>query len=317
MVDLVTFGETMLRLSPPGDERIETADNYTVRAGGAESNVAVTSQRLGLDVVWTSKLPDSPLGRRVVGELKCHGVTVDVTWSDEGRQGTFYLETGDQPRGTTVIYDRTDAAITTATPSDLPVARIKEAEGFHTTSITPALSETLVETTVDLLETAHEAGTTTSFDLNYRSKLWSPAEARETIIGLLADVDVLTVAERDARKVLNRSGDSETIIRGLADDFDLEVAVLSRGPKSVLSVVEGTIHEQPTFESTDAHPIGTGDAFVGGFLSQYLDGRGVPEALEYAVATAAFKRTIPGDIAVLSPDDIESVIEGDVASISR
>ncbi len=317
MDDLVTFGETMLRLSPPADERIETADAYEVRAAGAESNVAVTAQRLGLDATWTSKLPDSPVARRVVGELRSHGVTVDVVWSETGRQGTFYLETGDQPRGNTVIYDRADAAVTTATPAELPTARVENAAGFHTTGITPALSETLSETTAALLSAAQEAGTTTSFDCNYRSKLWSPAEARDTLTGLLTDVDIFTVAERDARKVFEMSGESEDIATELAETFDLEVAVLTRGTDPALAVSAGDVYEQPTFESTDAHPVGTGDSFVGGFLSQYLDGHGIPDALEYAAATAAFKRTVPGDIAVVSPEEVESVIDGGTSGISR
>jgi len=317
MDDLVTFGETMLRLSPPGDERIETADEYKVRAAGAESNVAVTAQRLGLDATWTSKLPDSPVARRVAGELRSHGVTVDVVWSDDGRQGTFYLETGDRPRGNTVIYDRTDAAVTTATPAELPVERIENAAGFHTTGITPALSDTLSETTAALLAAAQEAGTTTSFDCNYRSKLWSPAEARDTLSGLLNDVDVFTVAERDARKVFDMSGESMEIATELAETFGLEVAVLTRGTDPALAVSGDDVYEQPTFESTDAHPVGTGDSFVGGFLSQYLDGHSLPDALEYAAATAAFKRTVPGDIAVVSPEEVETVIDGGTAGISR
>jgi len=317
MDDLVTFGETMLRLSPPGDERIETADRYDVHAAGAESNVAVAAQRLGLDAAWISKLPDAPPGRRVAGELRSHGVTVDTVWSETGRQGTFYLETGEQPRGNNVVYDRADAAVTTATPAELPVSRVEDATGFHTTGITPALSETLAETTASLLGAARRAGTTTVFDCNYRSKLWSPAEARETMAGLLSDVDVFSVAERDARTVFDRSGDAEGIARELAETFDLEVAILTRGTEPALAVAADELYEQPTFESTDAHPVGTGDSFVGGFLSQYLDDRDVPEALEYAAATAAFKRTVPGDIAVVNPAEVEAIIDGGTAAISR
>lgn len=317
MDDLVTFGETMLRFSPPEDERIETADQYDVHIAGAESNVAVTAQRLGLDAVWTSKIPDSPVARRVTGELRRHGVTVDVAWSETGRQGTFYLETGGEPRGNSVTYDRSAAAVTTATPAELPVKRIENAAGFHTTGITPALSDTLTETTAALLAAAREAGTTTSFDCNYRAKLWSPAEARKTIERQLDDVDVFTVAERDAREVLDRSGDSTDIATGLAESFDLEVAILTRGTDPVLAASEGDVYEQGTFESTDAHPVGTGDSFVGGFLSQYLDGASVPAALEYGAATAAFKRTVPGDIAVVTPEEVETVIDGSTEGISR
>src|SRR6056297_405905 len=111
MTDLVTFGETMLRLSPPDGERLEVSDRLELRAAGAESNVAVAAQRLGADAAWTSKLPDSPPGRRVVSGLRRHGVETDVVWSDEGRQGTYYLESGGEPRGSNVIYDREGAAV--------------------------------------------------------------------------------------------------------------------------------------------------------------------------------------------------------------
>ena len=317
MADLVTFGETMLRLSPPGDQRIETADEYVVRAAGAESNVAVAAQRLGLDATWLSKLPDSPVGRRVTGELATHGVSTEIVWSEEGRQGTYYLESGEAPRGNNVIYDRADAAVTTATPEDLPVDTIENAEAFHTTGITPALSETLESTTATLLQRASAAGTLTSFDVNYRSKLWSPEEARSTLEGLFGDVNVLVVAQRDAETVLARTGDGESIARGLAEEFDFEVTVITRGTNPAIAVADGSVYEQPTFEATSAHPVGTGDSFVGGFLSKYVEEGDVAEALEYAAATAALKRSIPGDIAVVTPSEVESVIDGGTADISR
>ncbi|MDT3435079.1 bifunctional 2-dehydro-3-deoxygluconokinase/2-dehydro-3-deoxygalactonokinase [Haloarcula sp. 1CSR25-25] len=319
MTELVTFGETMLRLSPPDDERLETANQYTVRAAGAESNVAVAAQRLGLDAVWASKLPDSPVGRRVTGELQHHGVSTAIAWdgSDSARQGTYYLEQGSPPRGNEVIYDRGNASITTATPSELPTDTIADATGFHTSGITPALSETLESTTADLLSLAQDAGTTTSFDLNYRSKLWTPAKARSVLTELFPVVDVLVVAERDANVVLDRTGDPETIARDLAAEYGFETTVITRGSDGALAVADGTVTEQPTFASTDAHPVGTGDSFVGGFLSRYLSGGTVSDGLAWGAATAALKRTIPGDIAVVSPDEVSSILSGDTEAISR
>ncbi|GCF12494.1 2-keto-3-deoxygluconate kinase [Haloarcula mannanilytica] len=319
MTELVTFGETMLRLSPPDDERLETADQYTVRAAGAESNVAVAAQRLGLDAMWTSKLPDSPVGRRVTGELKHHGVSVDIAWddADTARQGTYYLEQGSPPRGNEVIYDRRNASVTTATPEELPTETIENATGFHTSGITPALSETLESTTTDLLSLAQDAGTTTSLDLNYRSKLWTPAEARSVLTELFPAVDVLVVAERDANVVLDRDGDTEAVARDLADEYGFEVTVITRGSEGALALADGAVVEQPTFEATDDHPVGTGDSFVGGFLSQYLSGGSVSDGLAWGAATAALKRSIPGDIAVVSPDEIRSILSGDTEAISR
>jgi len=318
MTDLVTFGESMLRLSPTGHQRLETADELDVHVAGAESNVAVAAQRLGLETVWLSKLPDSPLGRRVTGALSAHGVEPDVVWDDAGRQGTYYVEFGGTPRGTDVIYDRADASVTTATPAQLDTDRVAEADAFHTTGITPALSETLRETTESLLERAQDADTATVFDLNYRSKLWSPAEARETLAALFPLVDVLVVAERDARTVLGREGDAEEIARELDQTFDFEVTLVTRGDDGSLALAGEMVFEQGVFEADEYDTVGTGDAFVGGFLARWLDGFPVPDALAYGAATASLKRTIPGDIALVTPAEVEQVIEeGEQSGISR
>jgi 2-dehydro-3-deoxygluconokinase len=317
MADLVTFGETMLRLSPPDSERLETTDELEFRAAGAESNVAIAAARLGADAAWTSKLPDSPLGRRVVAGLRQHGVETDVVWSDEGRQGTYYLEHGGEPRGTNVIYDRTGAAVTTAEFGELPVERVREAEAFHTSGITPALSDTLESTTADLLAAASDAGTTTAFDVNYRSKLWDPVEARDCLERLFPDVDVLVVAERDARDVLAREGDAAEIAEGLADEFGFETVVVTRGEAGALARHGDEVYEQTAIETDTLDPIGTGDAFVGAFLARRLAGDDVPTAMEYGSATAALKRTIPGDVAVVTREEVERVLTEEGRKISR
>lgn len=317
MTDLVTFGETMIRLSPPGKERLETTAQLEVRAAGAESNVAVAAARLGADTVWTSKLPDSPLGRRVTSELESYGLETAPVLSDEGRQGTYYIEFAGEPRGTDVIYDRADAAVTSARAEELPTERIREAEWFYTSGITPALSETLEETTETLLWTARDAGTKTAFDLNYRSKLWSPEEAREVLEGLFEDVDVLVTAVRDAENVLGAEGDRETIARELAEEHGFETVVLTLGAEGALAVHDGQLIEQPAFETETHDPIGTGDAFVGAFLAKRIAGGDIGGALEYGAATAALKRTIPGDIAVVTPEEVERVIEAAEGGISR
>lgn len=319
MTDLVTFGEAMLRFSPPDEERLETADQYDVHVAGAESNVAVAADRLGLDAVWTSKLPDSAIGRKVVGELQRHGIDVDVVWDDsEGsRQGTYYLEEGQPPRGSEVIYDRGDASVTTARTEELPTDLIEDADGFHTTGITPALSDTVAETTAELLARANEADTVTSFDLNYRSNLWEPEEAKAAYTKLFPDIDVLFAAERDAREILGRNGDAEAIARGLDEEYEFEAIVITRGSEGAIAVVDGEFLEQGTYEATDAYPVGTGDSFVGGFLSRYLHGESVSEALAWGAATAAFKRSVPGDIAVISRKEVREVIEGETEAISR
>jgi 2-dehydro-3-deoxygluconokinase len=319
MTDLVTFGETMLRLSPPDEERLETADRYDVHVAGAESNVAVAAQRLGLETAWLSKLPDSPVGRKVAGDLRNHGITVDVVWDDSpgGRQGTYYFEQGQPPRGSKVIYDRARASATTATAEQLATDRLSDAAGFHTTGITPALSDQLAATTGELLSQANAEGVLTSFDLNYRSNLWAPEEAAATLGDLLPDIDVLVVAERDATAVLGETGDAETIARSLDRAHEFEVTLVTRGGEGALALAEGEVFEQPVYEATSAYPVGTGDAFVGGFLSRYLRGDDVPEALSWGAAAAALKRSIPGDVAVISEAEVREVIDGQTGGLSR
>lgn len=317
MTDLVTVGETMLRYSPPEGDRLERASEFAVHVAGAESNVAVAAARLGLDTTWLSKLHDGPLGRRIADTLRGHGVDPAVTWTDEGRVGTYYLEPGGRQRETAVVYDRANSAVTTATADELATDRIAAADAVHTTGITPALSETLARTTADLLDRARDAGVTTVFDVNYRAKLWDPATARATLTDLLPDIDVLVVAERDARTVLDYAGDAETIARDLAAEYDFETTVVTRGADGALALQNEAVHEQAAYESADTHPIGTGDAFVGGFLAQYLAGESVPTALDWGAATAALKREIRGDVALVTPEEVRAVVADDAGGIGR
>ena len=317
MTDLVTFGETMLRYSPPEGERLETADELNLVVGGAESNVAVAAAQLGVDVTWMSKLPDSQLGRRITRELRSHGVSPGVVWSGEGRVGTYYIEPGGAPRGTDVIYDRADSAVTTATPAELPLETVREASALHVTGITPALSETLSETTTAVMRAANEAGTETVFDLNYRGKLWSPEHAREAYESLLERVDVLFAARRDAEGVLGLDGAPVEMARHLATTYDIDTVVVTRGEQGAVALEEGTVHEQPVYEAETYGPIGTGDAFVGGFLARRLREGSIADALAYGAATAAIKRTMGGDTVVVTPAEVEAVLENDAGGISR
>lgn len=317
MVDLVTFGETMLRLSPPSDGRLETSPQFDVTVGGAESNVAVAASRLGASTAWLSKLPDTVLGRRIAGELERNGVVAQVSWTDGGRVGTYYLESGDPPRGTDVIYDRSGSAVTTVSADELDTETVGSADAFHTSGITPALSEATAETTAALLDVASEAGTTVSFDLNYRSKLWSHTEARETIEPLLEDVDLLFAPRRDTEAVLDVEGTAPEMARELAATFDIATVVMTLGEDGSLAIHEGETFEQPVYPASDRRPIGTGDAFVGGFLAKFLDGKSVEESLSWGAATAALKRSIPGDVATVTPREVRAVVTGETTDISR
>ncbi|MDQ2049105.1 bifunctional 2-dehydro-3-deoxygluconokinase/2-dehydro-3-deoxygalactonokinase [Natronolimnohabitans sp. A-GB9] len=317
MTGLVTFGETMLRLSPPRHERLETATSLAVHPGGAESNVAVAATRLGADATWLSKLPDSPLGRRVVADLNRYGLDVDVVWSDSGRQGTYYLELAGAPRETDVVYDRADAAVTSATADELATETIRDAELFLTSGITPALSSTLEETVGDLFEVAQEADVRTALDVNYRSKLWEPETARETLETYFPSIDVLVTPVRDAHTVLGEAGTADDVATALADRWGFDTVVITRGADGATAYHEGTTVDRPAFETETVAPVGTGDAFVGGFVASRLSGSDVGTALEYGAAVAALKRTIPGDVALVDREEVDRVVEGEHETISR
>ncbi|WP_254863933.1 bifunctional 2-dehydro-3-deoxygluconokinase/2-dehydro-3-deoxygalactonokinase [Halovivax gelatinilyticus] len=318
MSDLVAFGETMLRLSPPGHQRLESASSLELHVGGSESNVAVAADRLGAVATWMSKLPRNPLGRRIVGELHQCGIETDVAWSRTGRVGTYYVETAGEPRGSNVVYDRDSSAITTATPEELNLDRIRDARLFFTSGITPALSPTLRETTMKLLQTARSAGTTTALDLNYREKLWSPKEAQDVLTNLFPGIDVLIIAARDAKAVLGFEGDHRQLAHKLGSQFDFTTVVVTRGSQGALAWHDSVVHDQDAFETETTEPIGAGDAFSGAFLARRLAGDDVQRALEYAAATAALKRTIPGDVARVTMEEVERVVaENGTGGITR
>lgn len=307
----------MLRYSPPGRQRIETTDSLNVRVAGAESNVATAASRLGAAATWISKLPDTPLGRRIVNFHRSVGLDTAVCWSDTGRVGTYYIEFGAEPRGTSVIYDREDSAVTTATPGELQTELIGQASMFQTSGITPALSSRLRQTTADLLSLAQESGTRTVFDLNYRAKLWSPSAAREVVTSLLPDIDVFVAAERDVRRIFERTSDPETIARSFTNEWDLDLVIITRGERGAAAYSNGEFIEQDVFETETIDPIGTGDAFVGGYIARELEGGSVTECLEWGAATAALKRTVPGDIAVITRDEVGRVIADETTGIDR
>ena len=313
MSDITTIGETMLRLSPQSGERLETATALDFRTAGAESNVAIAAQRLGAESQWISKLPESPLGRRVRNEIRQHGVTPTVCWSSDHRQGTYYIEQGATPRETTVIYDREDAAVTTLTPGEIPIQEIEKTSILYTTGITPALSETLFDTTESLLKT----DTTVGFDLNYRSKLWSQSDAQSGYEKLLPHVDLLFAPERDVRSILEIGGSAESIVKKLYETYDCEVVVLTRGENGAIAYAGDEIYTQSAYDTETIDAIGTGDAFVGGYLAKYITNASVDVSLQYAAATAALKRTIQGDLAVITPTEVENVIRSQEQGIKR
>src|SRR5947209_4936816 len=222
MNEVVTFGEAMIRLSPPNFRRLEQTHNLDLLVGGAELNTAVGLARLGRSAAWVSRLTDNPLGRLIANRAREAGVSTEhVVWTDDDRVGVYFLEFGAAPRASSVLYDRKGAAIANVRPGMIDwSAAFDGARWFHVTGITPALSATAAETTREALVAARGAGLRTSVDLNHRAKLWSAQEAGRCMAQLMESTDVLITTEEDAERVFGiRGNDHEDVADQLAKRF--------------------------------------------------------------------------------------------------
>jgi len=204
MADVVTFGEAMIRLVPPNFQRLEQTSTLDVQVGGGELNVAVGVSRLGLKSAWISRLPKNALGRLMLNRVRQAGVDAShIVWSDGDRMGLYFVEFGAAPRASSVLYDRVHSAISAIQPGEVDWKRVCEgATWFHTSGITPALSESAAAVTREALVAAKQAGATVSYDLNYRGKLWPPDKAQAVQEPLMEFVDVLITTEEDTSVVL-------------------------------------------------------------------------------------------------------------------
>jgi 2-dehydro-3-deoxygluconokinase len=309
MTDLVTFGETSLRLAPVGEERLETAEDIRMRVSGTESNVAVAASQLGTDAAWLSKLPATPLGHRVERAVREHGVETEIAWADpdDGRQSLLFAEEGPPPREQRRIEDRTEAAVATVTPGELPMNRIQAADATFVAGSTLSLSGSVVETAEAVLRAAGSG--MVAMDLDYRPGLWSPEAARETLDGVFDAVDVLVANEDQARTVFDRSGEPRELAHRIASDHDFELVVVTRSEFGALVWHDSVIHEQAGRDVAAVDPSGQHEAFTGAFLDRILSGAGVDEALQYGVAAATVTRTLPGAMTTATSSEIESLAE--------
>jgi len=313
-MDLVTFGEAMVRFSPPALQRLEQATTLVASVGGSELNVAVLAARLGVTSRWVSRLPDNALGRMIEGRAREQGVDARVEWTEDGRVGLYFVEIGGA-RVSKVLYDRAGSAITRVTPGSIDWATVfAGARWYHVSGITPALSDDAPKVAAESLAAAKKAGLTVSYDLNYRAKLWSAKHACTVQEPLMEYVDVLIASEEDARVIFGAES-----AQSLATRFDIgAVAITLRDqPRSATVAADGEIYTAPRFEVASVDPIGAGDAFTGGLIVSRLENRGWDDALRFATATAALKHTIPGDFCLVTRHDVEQLLRGASSRVSR
>jgi 2-dehydro-3-deoxygluconokinase len=298
-MQLVTFGEAMLRLTPRGS-------GFDVYVGGAELNVAVAAARLGVASRWVSRLPENPAGRAIASRAREESVDVShVLWTGEGRAGVFYVEVGDDPSATTVTYDRAGSAMALVAPGmiDWPRA-LHGAKWFHVSGITPALSDSAAATLAESLAAARAERLTISYDLNFRPKLWSPERARVVQEPLLPFADLFIAGEDAARLVFGLDeGSAEDVARELLQRYALPaVAITIRDSKrtrsatwSALLVADGATHCAPPQSCEVIDPLGAGDAFAGGLIAARLQNHSWERAVRDGVSLAAKKHGTRGD----------------------
>jgi len=314
-MELLTFGETPLRFSPPGHERIETARNVEIHADGTESNAAATAAALGADATWASKLPDAPLGRRVVSELHQHGVETAVEWvdADASRQGLQFREDGAAPREATTHHDRGGTAVETATPEDLPMRGVQNADAVFVGASTLALSERVGETGQALLDAAHGGGATTATSVDYQPGLAPPEAVRAAIEPALEHTDIVFSGEEQAASVLGLSGQPRDLALTFAGDYDFELVVITRpdGGAIALDDSPGTnvVHERRATDVEVVDSAGRDGAFVGAFLERYAAGADTTEALSHGVAAASLVQTVPGPFLTADPAELARAVE--------
>ena len=332
---VVTFGETMLRLSPPVGRRFRQATSFDATYGGAEANVAVALAQWGSESRYVTVLPNNDIGQSAVDLLRSLGVDTSFVARNGDRLGIYYLEHGASQRPSRVIYDRAGSAISNVQQGDVDWdTAFQGADWFHWTGITPALSESAAIVTADAVCAAKRAGLTVSVDLNYRSKLWSRERANELMTPLMEYVDVVIANEEDAANVFDISADNirpdlgeidsaayEDVAQQLVDRFDLRLAAITLRESHSASdnTWSACLWDGDEFLRSRAYPIrlidrvGGGDAFSAGLIHGLLAGKDHQGALEFGVAASCLKQTIVGDFCLVSESEVETLAGGNVA----
>ncbi len=327
MPDVITFGEAMVRLSPPNFRRLEQARSLDVQVGGAELNTAVGVARLGRSAGWVSRLTDNPLGRLIANQAREAGVSTDhVVWTRDDRVGVYFLEFGAAPRASSVLYDRKGAAIAGIKPGMVTWDRVfAGVKWFHVTGITPALSATAAETTREALQAARKAGVSTSIDLNYRAKLWSQAAAGQVMSELMSYCDVLITTEEDTERVFGITGkDYEEVAAQTARRFPLQSVAITlrenplvwKNTWTAIAWQEGKLYRTRSYEVEIVDRLGAGDSFAAGLIHGLLDGD-LQKGLDYGVAASAIKHSIPGDFNWITREEVDTLLKGPGLRISR
>lgn len=335
--DLLTLGQLLLRLSPPGNERLVRGDTFEKQVGGAELNVAVGVSLLGLHTGVISKLPSHDVGSFMKSKIRSYGISDDYFLYDhspQARVGIYFYENGAYPRKPKVIYDRSNSSFYSLNIDEIPKEVYSASRCFHTTGITLALNEKIRETTIEMIKRFKDAGTLVSFDVNFRGNLWTGEEAKACIERILPYVDIFFCSEETARLTFLKEGDAKSIMKSFTADYPISIVASTQrivhSPKRhtfgsiIYSAGDDTFYEEAPYNDIEVvDRIGSGDAYISGVLYGLLSHEGEYQlALEYGNAVSALKNTIPGDLLSTDLKEIEGIIRehkstGRIAEMDR
>ncbi|MCB0458595.1 MAG: sugar kinase [Flavobacteriaceae bacterium] len=339
MKKVVTFGEIMLRLSPPEFLRFSQTNTFDVVYGGGESNVAVSLANYGIPVDFITRLPNNDIGQCALMEMRKRGVGTDNIVFGGDRLGIYFLETGAVARGSKVIYDRANSAMAEIKPGMIDWHKVlKNTKWFHWTGITPAISQSAADTCLEAIKVANDLGITISTDLNYRAKLWKYGVSSESIMTELTSYcDIILGNEEDAEKHFGIKPEGLDITKEghkvKAEAF-LSVCkqMMQKFPKAkkVITTLRGSIsashntwagvlydgsrlYQSKEYQITHiVDRVGGGDSFMGGLIYGMLTyPNNDQKALDFAVAASCLKHTIKGDANLVTVDEVEKLLKGD------
>jgi len=336
---VVTFGEIMMRLSPPGFQRFGQARSFDLTFGGGEANVSVSLVNYGISTDFVTRLPDNDLGNACISYLRSFGVGTSKIVRGGNRLGIYFLENGAVQRGSKVIYDRDGSSIATIERGMVDWERAFEnADWFHWTGITPAISKGLCDVCLEGIVKAKEKGLTISCDLNYRAKLWKWGQkAGDVMPEMVRHCDIAIGNEEDAEKVFGIKAPGTDVMAGRIDAekylFVVEqlketfpslkmVAITLRGSISATRntwsgiLYDGSnLHVGRSFDITYiVDRVGGGDAFAGGLIYGLRTyGNDSKKALHFAVAASCLKHSISGDFNMVTVDEVEKIMSGETS----
>ena len=306
--DVTTIGEGQLRYCVQAGHRLEEVTQLTVYPTGTEANVVSLLSRLGWKTGWVSVLPNSPLGRRFANSLRPSGVDLSaVTWQDNGRIATYYVEYAMPPRSTQVYYDRANTPFTQMTVDDIDWSYLLDTRLLHISGLTLPLSDSIKEILHAAVSRAKAQNIPVSFDMNYRSRIWTPEEAVTAVEPIIKQVDVLFFARGDIEIMYGPQKTNECLYKLMSEKTDAEHIIISLSGDGLLGFDRQSYYQEPAREVEIIDRIGAGDAMVAGVLHGYLQGN-FPKGLRYGTLTGALALSQWGDQVITTSEELESLV---------